>query len=187
MDLMNRILSRFINWKTLLALFLLCLPLVLVAFPWRKERLVKLTHLAEPTFDVRIAYTPQELLRDLPSFGLEARRLYAVSELTLDFVFPLLYNPLLIVALALIYRRLAPAAAPMHKLAYLPFGLWLADLSENASLACLFLAYPPALTPVAWAASFFSLMKWLLGGLILILIVAGLLRLAFTRLRNSSL
>lgn len=171
---MNRFLSKLINYKTLLALFVLCLPLTLVAFPWRRERLVSLTGLPEPTFDVRFAYTPQDLLRDLPSYGVEARWLYAVSELTLDFVFPLLYNPLLIVALALIYRRVVPAAQPMHRLAYFPFVIWLADLGENASLAGIMLAYPPALTPLAWSASFFSLAKWLSGGIAAILVFAGL-------------
>jgi hypothetical protein len=184
---MNRNLSRLVVPKTLLVLFLLSLPLVLWIFPWRRSRLIDLSSLPNPIFDARFAYSPQELLRALPGYGPDARRLYAFSELTLDFLFPLLYNPFLVIAMILIYRRAFPAVSPLHKLAFLPLGVWLADLLENASLAWLLLVYPPALLPLAWTASIFSLVKWLLGALVLLLIFAGLLSLAFAWLRKKKM
>ena len=182
---LNRILSRLVVPKTLLVLFLLSLPLVVWIFPWRRARLVALSGLPNPTFDARFAYSPQELLRALPNYGLEARRLYAISELTLDFLFPLLYNPFLIGTMALLYRRAFPVTSSLHKMVYLPLGVWLADLLENASLAWLLLVYPPAFLPLAWAASIFSLVKWLLGALVLLLMFAGLLSLAFAWFRKK--
>jgi hypothetical protein len=170
----------------MLVLFLLSLPLILWVFPWRRSRLLALSELPNPTFDVRFAYTPQDLLHALPSYTPEARCLYALSEVTLDFVFPLLYSAFLVGIMALLYRYAFPAASSLHKLIYLPLGVLVADLLENTSLAWLLITYPPAITPLAWVASIFSLLKWLLGALVLLLIIAGALSFALVWFRKQN-
>ena len=171
----------------LLVLFLLALPLVIWIFPWRRSYLVAFSDLPSPTFDVRFAYSAQTLLNALPNYAPQARILYAISEVTLDFLFPLLYTPFLIGIMTLIYYAAFPSNSPMHKLIFLPLGIFLADLLENISLAWLLLVYPPASVSLAWGASLFSLTKWLWGALVLLLIVAGLLSLVLAWFRKMQL
>ena len=162
------------------------LPLMIWIFPWRRSQLVALSGLPNPTFDVRFAYSSQELLRALSNFGPEGRYLYAISEVTLDFIFPLIYTPFLIGAMVSIFSKAFPVKHPLQKLVYLPLGVFLADILENISLAWLLLAYPPACVPLAWSASIFSLLKWLWGVLVLLLLVTGLLSLALTWIRKKA-
>lgn len=169
----------------MLLLLILALPLILWVFPWRRSLLVSLTGLANPTFDVRFAYSSQDLLHALPSYESEARYLYAISEVTLDFIFPLLYTAFLIGIMAWLYCSAFPPNSALHKLVYLPFGVLLADLLENLSLTGLLLAYPPALITLARAASVFSLTKWLLSALVMLFIFAGLVSFLFTWMRKK--
>ena len=183
---MSAILTKISQPKILLLLLILALPLIVWVFPWRRSQLVSLTGLTNPTFDVRFAYSSQDLLQALPSYGSEARYLYAISEVTLDFIFPLLYTAFLIGIMAWLYRSAFPANSALHKLIYLPFGVLLADLLENISLTGLLLAYPPALIPLVRAASVFSLTKWLLSALVMLFIFAGLLSFLFTWMQEKT-
>ena len=73
--------------------------------------------------------------------GLEGkiRRLYAISELTVDVVFPVCYSGLAIILMAVLMKISAGLA--WQWLLYLPLLTAVADLSENVSVAFLALTF----------------------------------------------
>jgi hypothetical protein len=167
-------LTRRIRPRALLFLILLALPFNLLLFPRRSSYLVELTGDQHPIIDTWFAYTPEKIYEILPAYGESGRQLYAVSELTLDLAYPLIYNSFLWLAITLVFQKAFPSQSRSHKLAYLPVAVCLCDYTENALIAALLLGYPRQLNLFAWAASFFTTGKWLMGILAVLSILAGL-------------
>lgn len=166
--------------KALLVLFLVLLPFNLFLFPARSERLRALSCQSNPVLDVRFGYSPEEAYGIVDALGPEGRRLYAVTQVSLDLAYPALYSLLLSGLMALALTHGFPGRRRLAWLAFLPFAMALADLGENLSLTAMMLTYPPALTWLAQLANLFTLLKWGLGiasfGLILAGLVAWLVR-----------
>lgn len=153
------------RWARIALLFILTIPFSLLIFPMRRKALTALTEDGQnPTLDVRLSYTPQAALDTAEKLGAEGRRLYSVSELTLDVAFPLLYSALLSNILGLLYRS-HPNPSTRQNLSRIPFALLLADLMENCSIASLMLVYPdPRFSNLAARfAAFFTSLKWFIG------------------------
>jgi hypothetical protein len=92
--------------------------------------------LANEVPDTQQWYSPDELHSLLEHLGPNGRRIYALSECTLDFVFPLIHASLFAGLMAHVYPR--PIA---RWLLILPLAAMVCDLSENfhfAYLACHF-------------------------------------------------
>jgi hypothetical protein len=131
-----------------------------IAFVWRAA------HLGASVPDGRVWYTAAQLGDFLACIGGSGRILYALTQLSVDVVFPLAYASLLTVLIERIWRTgdlgllwLAPLLAAVF------------DLLENLALASLAFSYsaaPPAAL-VAVAASF-TLVKFVLVGVSVLLL-----------------
>jgi hypothetical protein len=174
MEKLTRLLNRLANWKAIVILILIALPFNLVIFPMRSARLKELSGKSAPIIDAMFAYTPAQVYELVPAYGEQGRQLYAVTELTADLLYPILYSLLLGVLMTLIFRQAFASASFMQKLRLLPFVAALTDYAENITVVTLLLRYPQKLTGVAWAASLFTTAKWVLAGVSLILMVIGL-------------
>jgi hypothetical protein len=93
--------------------------------------------------------TPECLHKRLENFGEARRTVYAVTECTLDLIFPLAYTALFAAGLAYFYPRKAA-----RWLVAVPLLAMAADLCENGSLTYLALTFPGGPVALArWAAA----------------------------------
>jgi len=102
------------------------------AFRWRRSKLG-----AQHTLlDSRFWYKPKEVQELFDTLGEPGRKLYAVTQVTVDLVFPLAYGLLFAMAIVRLYGT--PAAS---WLLFLPLLTVVFDLAENVLTA--YLAWPP--------------------------------------------
>ena len=142
---LQRLATRRVVILTALAAFL-----CVAAFLWRDARFGGLELL-----DTRQWYTPEQaaaLFGALDRLDPRARAVYALTEVSVDLVFPVAYG--LLLALALL--RLFGDARPFY---LLPVAGAVADVFENISIALLAATYAGA--PSSWttAAAVFTLLK----------------------------
>jgi hypothetical protein len=173
--------AKLTNWKTVIVLVILILPFNVFIFPTRSAKLRELAGKNVPTVDSMFAYTPTQVYDVISDYGEQGRQHHAVTELTADLVYPILYSLLLGLLVTLIFRRAYASTSFMRNLWLLPFVAALTDYGENATVATLLLRYPQKLTGVAWAASLFTTAKWVLVGASFILMVVGLVALLVKR------
>lgn len=149
----DRVFRRLITWPAvglLLVLFLLCQQ----GFGKRADAL----GCGHETLDVQGWYTPEKAHELLREMGPDGRHLYAVTELTLDLVFPAVYSGLFA---GLIGNLFPPRAA--RRLALVPVVGALADWSENGLAAYLAWTFDPLrVDPVARVAAVATLVKTVL-------------------------
>ena len=153
--LLQQLATRRVVLPTVLAA-LLCVT----AFEWRDARLGGLELL-----DTRQWYTPEQadaLFGALDRLDPRARTVYALTEVSVDLIFPVAYGLLL----ALLLLRLFGNGRPLY---LLPIAGALADVFENVSIALLAATYAGA--PSSWTrvAAAFTLLK---SGLILTTLAA---------------
>jgi hypothetical protein len=184
MEKLTRLLNRLANWKTIVILILIALPFNLVIFPMRSARLKDLSGENDPIIDAKFAYTPAQVYELVPAYGEQGRQLYALTELTVDLAYPILYNLFLSVLMAIIFRGAFSSGSKLHKLPLLPLASWLADYLENAGITVMLLSYPQELDALAWVTSFFSTAKWTIGGASAVLIVIGLVVLLVKKIKT---
>ncbi len=111
-------------------------------------------------FDARFSYTPETAYHDIAAFGEEGRHEYAVTELTLDLGFPLLYPTFLSLLISYLLRRAWPGNNGIQKLNLIPFLAMPFDYAENFSIVALLRAFPRRLDSLARAANCFTRGKW---------------------------
>jgi hypothetical protein len=145
-------------------------------FRWRRRRLGR----GNQALDSRIWYTPAEAHTFLDRIGAAGRRLYGVTQVTLDVLFPLAYGVLLA---ALIVRLYDPPYARV--LVMIPLLTIAADLLENTVTAFLAFRFNRQASPLAWTAARFTAAKWLLFALSLLLIFTKVISLALRSFNYS--
>jgi hypothetical protein len=171
--------------KTLILLFLVLLIFNLFLFPARTKRLETLSGGAGPVLDVRFGYSPDEVHAYAAALGPEGRRLYAITQVTLDLAYPALYGLLLAGLLVLVLARGFPGRQGVALLALVPFAMALLDVAENLAIVVLMLLFPVTPVWLAHLASAFTVDKWLVGGIIVVLLVAGTVAWGVGRLRGG--
>ncbi|MCG8466756.1 MAG: hypothetical protein MJB57_00900 [Gemmatimonadetes bacterium] len=130
------------------------------------------THLGvEVLLDAERWYTPARVVALFDVLGPDGRRLYAISEVTLDLVFPIAYGLLL----ATVLVRLVGWSGPLWSL--LPIGAALADVLENITIATLAVSYRGTESALMWVAAVFTAVK---SALLLATFVALVVGLAVT-------
>jgi hypothetical protein len=170
------VLDRLTNWKTVLIIFLVAVVgFNAILFPWRSGRMQSLAGRQVGIIDTMYAYNPDQVYEKIPAYGEEGRQFYALTEFTIDLVYPILYNLFLMLTMALIFRQAFSGDSVWQRLRFLPLAVWISDYAENTCITILLLNYPQRLDVLAWISSFFSTAKWSLGVASLALIVIGLI------------
>ena len=165
-----------------MTLGLAVLAFTLFIFPLRTAYLRDLSGIAKPILDVKFGYTTETVSEIATGIGMQGRQLYAISELTVDGIFPALYCSLLSLLLARFVPRAFPNQADLRRIALLPYAGLAFDYAENVTLAILLLGFPGTL-PLAPLASLFTIVKWTFGlTSIAAVVIAGLKLLVWDRL-----
>jgi hypothetical protein len=166
-ELLYQTFSPYAGLLTFLALVALS---ALCSFGFRK-RDDALGHIA--LLDKHIGgYSPaeaHELMRRLQDRG---RRIYALTAVTLDLVFPFAHGGALLIGFILLWGR--------TDLLLIPAILIVADLLENATSFYLCMSYKEeVISRAAYAGSWFTITKWSAVVLSYLLGISGLINLLF--------
>jgi hypothetical protein len=166
----------WISWQTALILVILLLPFNLWLFPARTKRLKALSGYASPVIDTWFGYTPEKVFGVIDALKAEGRRLYAITQVTLDLLYPLVYNGLLAVLLGLSVPAAFPGTWLAEWLPRLPLLSLLSDYSENICIVILLLGYPRQPAALARLASAITVIKFCLiaAGLLGVLVSGGI-------------
>lgn len=163
-DKIFRMLKRIATWRGFAILFILFF-LATLGFEARQKRL----GCENRSLDGRGWYSPGEAHAFLTAIGEGGRQLYAITEVTLDVLFPVIYVSLLAVLLINLYDD-----RNARRWVLVPLLAGVADLVENVLLAILAWSYQTdQVSSLANVAVVFTLAKCLLLLLTLVLIFVG--------------
>ncbi|MFZ5910668.1 MAG: hypothetical protein ACOYYU_11705 [Chloroflexota bacterium] len=114
------------------------------------------------TLDIRYSYTPSEAYSLIASYGDAGRQTYALTEVTLDLVYPLTTALLFIFAIIYTFQKAFPNHSAWQNLALIPLGILAADYLENACVVTMLLLYPQELPILVQISNVFTIIKFAL-------------------------
>jgi hypothetical protein len=150
--------SKLANWAGVLFL-LAILVLCLLGFQWRSEQFnLDANH---KLLDARFWYSPTDV-RDFFGYlntklGKKGLNIFALTQVTLDFIFPIAYGIFFATLITLLYSE-----EVKRKLIIIPLLATIFDLGENFILAYLAYKYADSVSALARLAGIFTLLKWLM-------------------------
>ncbi len=178
-----RLLYRHAQWRLITPLFLLCLGYAWLfnfsAFPYANPALVAIG-CGQGLLDVLPHYDAAQAYHAFECYGVAGRSLYQ-HYLMVDATFAACYGLCFSLVMSVLVRANRAGGSAWRWLALLPLAIALADGAENVLLYRLLAAYPQQLPTLAGLAGMATSSKWLLSGLTSLLMLLGLLRLAWRR------
>lgn len=182
--LYNKI-NQISNGKSLTVLLTLSLLLMVVVnlinLPITVPRINELSNGAG-ILDAKLYYTSIEAYQVLDAQQPAGRQVYLKFFTMFDSIFPLIYSLALAVIITVIFRLAFPSASWFQKLSLVPFIVGMLDYLENAAIITMLIKYPVHVD-IASIAGYFTLGKWVFSWFSLLLIVLGLMRLLWIRVR----
>ena len=166
------LLIRLANGRTLLILFLLFILTTSVIFPLMSSLIEDPAGELEK-IDTKLYYTSAELYEIMEDYGDQNRRVYALSHLTADVLFPLVYASFFGLLIAYIFQCAFPKDSWVQRLNLVPFVLLIFDLIENLGIVILLLSYPTKMVGLASFTGIITSLKWVLAGITVALPVVG--------------
>jgi len=136
--------------------------------------------------DLQIFYTPEKVYGMIASYGEEVRASYRTFEMTVDFIYPIVYTLFFSLFITWLFQRGFASNSGMQKLNVMPFGAWLFDLLENLGIVSMLSAFPSTPSALAWAAAIFTLVKWLFAGASIVLMLTGLVKAALNGFKKQA-
>ena len=166
MSTLRTTIARIADWRAIAVLFvsfLVCTS----AFTWRQQQLGH----ENKVLDVRFWYTPADVQQLMQNLEAEGRKLYAITQVTLDLAFPLVYGTIFAVLIFRLYGR-----DSSRILLWLPMLAVVADLLENVTTAYLALRFADTESSLAWFSVSCTVTKDAFLGLSLIVVLIGGIR-----------
>lgn len=158
---MIRKLSLWINriskgWVVLITLFIMILFLAFV-LPGQAEKSQEYSGISP---DTTFFYQPRKLISAAESYGPDGRGAYIYNRWTFDLVFPLVYVGFLTTGISWFLRNKEIKSIQLVNL--LPISAGIFDYLENSATTLVMAIYPKVSYLVAFLASGFTLIKWIL-------------------------
>ncbi len=166
MHTLLNVLTKWATGKSILFLFVLLIVINIWVLP--------AIYPPFETFDLRSSYTADEAYNLIASYGEQGRQYYAVIELTLDLVYPIINALFFSLFTIYTFRRIFPISR-LELLPVLGIVVMGADYLENICVVTMLLSYPQRMDPVAQAANLFTVTKFILSYAELILMAIGLI------------
>jgi len=168
--------EKWANWKSILGLFALQMLFNLVIMPNASS---SGTHNL-PVLDLQFFYTPQRAYEIISAYSPELRQAAAMTRLTLDIIYPIVYGLMLCLLLVVTFRRAFPKSQFADTAVFIPWAGVLFDYLENFGLATMYLSYPNEFYFLARITSIFTALKWTLIGIGFLLVLIGAVKLTAT-------
>lgn len=150
--------SKLANWQGLLFI-LVILVLCILGFKWRSGQFnLDANH---KLLDARFWYSPTDV-EDFFAYintklGRRGLNIFALTQVTLDFIFPIAYGTLFATLITLLYT-----GEIKQKLIIIPLLTIMFDLCENFILAYLARSYSGGISSLSWLAGLSTSLKWLM-------------------------
>jgi hypothetical protein len=138
------------------------------------------------TIDTKLCYSPEELQAIMAAYGEQGRRIYALSHLTADVLFPLVYAFFFGLLISYLFQRSFSPDSWVQRLNLTPFALLILDLMENTGLVILLLSYPTSLVGLAQITGIITSIKWVAAGLTVTLPFIGVIGWLYHRLARPA-
>ncbi len=167
MHTLLNLLTKWATGKNILLLFVLLIVINVWVLPAIYPQF--------DTLDFQSSYTPDGAYNLISSYGQAGRQYYAVVELTLDVVYPIISALFFSLFTVYTFRRIFPLHSWLQWLPLLGFIVMGADYMENACIVTMLLSFPQRLDAVAQAGNLFTVTKFTLSYVELVLMTIGLI------------
>jgi hypothetical protein len=181
---LSDLLKRMAKGWILLLFFVSFMLTTSLVFPWMSSTL-QVPEEGVEKIDLQITYSPEKLYEIMEPYGEEGRKAYAISHLTSDVLFPIVYLFLFGTAISYTFQRAFPSESWVQRLNLVPFALLLVDFLENTILVILLLSFPTRMIWLARLAGWVTGFKWVLSGISVLLPFIGLLLWIVRRIRKG--
>ena len=178
------LLIQLANGRNLLVLFVMFILTTSVIFPLMSSLIESPVEDLE-SIDTKFYYTPEEFYEIIEPYGDQGRRVYALSHLTADVLFPLVYAFFFGLLIAFIFQRAFLKDSWVQRLNLIPFALLIFDLIENLGVVILLLGYPTLMVGLASFTGVITSLKWILAGITMVLPLIGVIVWVYNRLTRS--
>ena len=131
--------------------------------------------LISSSLDGQFAYTPEEALSTVASYGSAGRAQMIWIHLA-DFILIVVYTTMFCLSISWLFQRGFKRDSKMQRLNLVPMLGGFFDLMENIWIMAMILAYPTQLTVVAWLSTISTMGKYIMGIPILLLLLVGLVK-----------
>lgn len=118
--------------------------------------------------DTIFNYSQEQAYQHLTAYQEKGRLIYLWSTLVLDTLFPLAYGAFFALLLAFLFE-----GTQFKGVVLLPLLLILVDCIENSHIALLLINFPEQMPRVAYIGSILTSLKWILIGILLLLVSLG--------------
>lgn len=129
------------------------------------------------SLDTQFVYNADDAYEIMGNYTDSMRHTYILGEVTLDLIFPIIYTLLFSFLIFFLFKNTTLALFPLIQMIF--------DYLENTGIVIMLSAWPNKLMGLASATSVFSLIKWTLAGLTILLIFVGLVRRMIFRNKRS--
>jgi len=123
--------------------------------------------------DSSFFYTAEELYHMAEDYGSKGRAEYIRARFTFDLQWPAVYMLFLSTSISWFFKRLNFDGGWQRSFNLVPVAGGLFDYLENLAAAAVMWLFPTRLDPVAWLASLFTPVKWVMIGGSFLLLAAG--------------
>lgn len=174
--MLNTISKKLIHWATSRNLIIVSTFFILMnifIMPVIEAR-VQDTSGGAGTLDLLFSYNPDQAYAMISAYGESGRNFYAISALTADLIYPVVYALLFSLLLAYSLPQAFSPGSWLQKTIPFPFTALIADYLENFCIVIMLLVFPQRIPFLAEVSGFFTTLKWVLTGAATLLVVAGL-------------
>ncbi len=184
MQTLSNFLNKASNWKTLLLSFGIYMLFNGYFLKNAEEKINELSGNKQGVIDLTFGFNPQKTLAMIDAYSAEARKYYAQTEMTTDVIYPIIYALFFGIILTLLFKY--KPYSPHKLINIMPFFSLIFDYLENISIVTMINQYPNHYTWVATACELFKMLKWISFGIVILLIIYGLVRLAFAKIKKEN-
>ena len=136
--------------------------------------------------DMMLTYSPSTIYERHSQFGADGRSAYRIFLERVDFLFPAVYGLFLVMVTTFGLSRLFPSSPALQKLSLLPLLTTFFDYAENICFLAILRSYPAELPNLEKLANVFTLTKWSLAAVSIVLLLMATLGLLIRNLRRPA-
>lgn len=167
--------------RVLLALFGVIVLINAIVFPTASRRMGSGGTAAFRPLDLRLSYSEEDAYGVISSLTTDTRRLYAIVELSIDVVYPVLYAFFFFLLLRWLIAKSEAPPRWLERAALVPFAAMLFDWLENVGIVAMIARFPDRPGAIAPLSSAMTTLKWLWFALTLALLLYAAARWAVSR------
>lgn len=132
--------------------------------------------------DLSFALPATQLYEMVDAYGVRGRQLYAIIEVTVDLIYPIVYTLLMSLLLTVLHRKMN---LRHYGILWFPIGIMIIDYLENLGIVLMLLLFPAEWMPLAVSVSLLTAIKWTLVCANVLLILGLSVRVATLYLRGD--